>query len=178
MTGLRTTHEENISTEQPTAQTYPRVSGAHGNQGRSPGAQAPASEGAGSADPLATAGQVPAPAPFSRRHRLTRSSEFGRVFAHPVRSTDVCFTVLARRGTCDNPRLGLAIAKRVAKTACARNRLRRLARETFRHLELPAWDFVVMARTRAPGMENKVLRQSLEGHFNRIARRAKAGRNG
>ena len=121
---------------------------------------------------------MPASAPFDRRHRLTRTSEFGWIFAHPVRSTDDCFTVLARRGTCDNPRLGLAISKRVAKTACARNRLRRLTRETFRHLELPAWDFVVMARDKAPHMENKVLRQSLEAHFNRIARQVKAGQNG
>ena len=117
-------------------------------------------------------------ATFSRRHRLTLSREFGRVFARPARSTDAYFTVLARPGTCDNPRLGLAISKRVARSACARNRLRRLSRETFRCLELPAWDFVVMARTNAPRAENRVLQQSLKGHFKRIARRAKVGRDG
>ncbi len=117
-------------------------------------------------------------ATFSRRHRLTLSREFGRVFARPARSTDAYFTVLARPGTCDNPRLGLAISKRVARSACARNRLRRLSRETFRCLELPAWDFVVMARANAPRAENRVLQQSLKGHFKRIARRAKAGRDG
>ena len=118
------------------------------------------------------------PATFSRRKRLTLSREFGRVFAHPVRSSDAHFTVLARPGTCDNPRLGLAISRRAAKTACARNRLRRLSRETFRRLDLPAWDFVVMAKAGAPRVENNVLQRSLKGHFRRIARKAKAGRNG
>ena len=117
-------------------------------------------------------------ATFSRRKRLTLSRQFGRVFAHPVRSADAYFTVLARRGTCDNPRLGLAISKKVARTACARNRLRRLCRETFRRLELPAWDFVVMARAGAPRAENRVLQRSLKAHFRRIAGKAKAGRNG
>ena len=117
-------------------------------------------------------------ATFSRRKRLTLSRQFGRVFAHPVRSADAYFTVFARRGTCDNPRLGLAISKKVARTACARNRLRRLCRETFRRLELPAWDFVVMARAGAPRAENRVLQRSLKAHFRRIAGKAKAGRNG
>ena len=117
-------------------------------------------------------------ATFSRRKRLTLSREFGRVFAHPVRSSDAHFTVLARAGTCDNPRLGLAISKKVARTACGRNRLRRLSRETFRCLELPAWDFVVMAKAGAPGVENSVLQRSLKAHFSRIARKAKTDGNG
>ena len=117
-------------------------------------------------------------ATFSRRKRLTLSREFGRVFAHPVRSSDAYFTVLARPGTCDNPRLGLAISKKVARTACGRNRLRRLSRETFRCLELPAWDFVVMAKAGVPRVENRVLQRSLKAHFRRIARKAEAGRNG
>ena len=119
-----------------------------------------------------------ASAVFTRRHRLIHSSEYGRVFARPIRSSDAYFTVLARPGTCDNPRLGLAISKRAARSACARNRLRRLSRETFRTLDLPACDFVVMARGRAPHVENSVLRQSLKGHFQRLARRARPGRHG
>ena len=118
------------------------------------------------------------PSTFSRRKRLTQPREFGRVFARPVRSTDAYFTVLARPGTCDNPRLGLAISKRVARKACSRNRLRRLSRETFRCLELPAWDFVVMAKAGADGAGNSVLQRSLRWHFGRIARKAGAGRDG
>lgn len=175
---MRTTHEKNLSTKQPQAQTYPRVQGTNGDKGRPSRAQAPASQGPRAAHTLEAFVSVQPSATFSRRKRLTSSREFGRVFARPVRSTDAYFTVLARPGTCDNSRLGLAISKRVAKSACARNRLRRLSRETFRCLALPALDFVVMARANAPHVENRVLQRSLKGHFNRIARKAKMGRNG
>ena len=152
--------------------------GANGDKGRPSRAQTPAGEGAHTAHSLESPVAMRPSATFSRRKRLTLSRQFGRVFAHPVRSADAYFTVLARRGTCDNPRLGLAISKKVARTACARNRLRRLCRETFRRLELPAWDFVVMARAGAPRAENRVLQRSLKAHFRRIAGKAKAGRNG
>ena len=178
MTAMGTTHEENLSTEQPEAQAQPRIQGPYGYQGGATGAEKPSGQGARATHALAPAALMSASAPFGRRQRLTRPGEFGRVFARSVRSTDAYFTVLARRSTCDNPRLGLAISKRVARTACTRNRLRRLSRETFRCLDLPAWDFVVMARGGAPKAENKVLRGSLMRHFKRIARRAKASSNG
>ena len=97
------------------AQTYPWVQGTYGDKGRPSRAQAPASEGARAAHTLEAFVSVRPSATFSRRKRLTLSREFGRVFAHPVRSTDAYFTVLARPGTCDNPRLGLAISKRVCQ---------------------------------------------------------------
>jgi len=100
------------------------------------------------------------------------------VFARPVRSTDRYFTVLARPGTCDNPRLGLAISKRVDKRAVARNRLKRLSREVFRCQELPAWDFVIMAKPDAPAAENEILIESLQRHFARIVRQAASDRHG
>ena len=118
------------------------------------------------------------PSRFPRRQRLTKTVEFGRVFARPVRSTDRYFTVLARPGTCDNSRLGLAISKKVDKRAAARNRLKRLSREVFRCQELPEWDFVIMAKRDAPAAENGILIESLQGHFRRIARQAEAGRHG
>jgi len=62
--------------------------------------------------------------------------------------------------------MGLAISKKTAKLAVARNRLKRLARETFRQLDdLPAWDFVVMARAQAVASSNAKLTRSLRQHF-------------
>lgn len=178
----RTCHEKNFSTQQREAQTYPRVSSAHGDEGRTTGAETSASEGSHTTVPLRTRGpslkSVRSPSRFPRRQRLTQSSEFGRVFARPVRSTDRYFTVLARPGTCDNSRLGLAISKRVDKRAAARNRLKRLSREVFRCQELPAWDFVVMAKREAPAAENGVLIESLQRHFRRIAHQADTERHG
>ena len=66
--------------------------------------------------------------------------------------------------------MGLAISKKAAKLAVARNRLKRIARETFRQLnDLPPWDFVVMARGQAMLRPNDKLRQSLRNHFLTIA---------
>jgi ribonuclease P protein component len=115
---------------------------------------------------------------FPRWQRLAQATEYGRVFARPVRSADLYFTVLARPSTCDNPRLGLAISKKVDKRAVARNRLKRLSREVFRCQELPAWDFVIMAKRKAPAVENKILIASLQRHFGRIARQAESEQHG
>lgn len=178
----RTCHEKNFSTQQSEAQTYPRVSGAHGNQGRPTGTETSASQGSSTTVPVRARDPsvvpVRSPAAFPRRQRLTQSTEFGRVFARPTRSTDRYFTVLARPSTCDNPRLGLAISKRVDKRAAARNRLKRLSREVFRRQELPAWDFVVMAKRDAPAAENETLIDSLQRHFERIVRQAEKERRG
>lgn len=178
----RTCHEKNFSAQQPEAQTHPWVSCAHGNEGWPAGAEASASEGPGTIVPLRardpSAILVRSPAGFARPRRLTTSSEFGSVFAQPVRSSDRYFTVLARPGNCDNARLGLAISKRVDKRASVRNRLKRLSREVFRANELPALDFVVMARPDAPAAENEVLIESLQRHFSRITRRTETGGDG
>lgn len=66
--------------------------------------------------------------------------------------------------------MGLAISKKNAKLAVSRNRLKRLSRETFRQLDdLPAWDFVVMARPRAVTTSNAKLATSLRQHFLSLA---------
>jgi RNase P protein component len=47
-----------------------------------------------------------------------------------------------------------------------------LAREAFRSSTLPAWDFVVMSKPGAAQADKRVLRQSLDAHFERLAARA------
>jgi RNase P protein component len=48
-----------------------------------------------------------------------------------------------------------------------------LAREAFRSSTLPAWDFVVMSKPGAAQADKRVLRQSLDAHFERLAARAR-----
>lgn len=80
--------------------------------------------------------------------------------------------MLARSNEMDAARLGLAISKRAAKKAVDRNKLKRLARESFRQqAELPAGDFVVLARPGAASNPGPVLRASLDRHFQRLSRR-------
>jgi ribonuclease P protein component len=118
------------------------------------------------------------PAGFSPEQRLHTSKEFGRVFAEPARSSDRFFTILGRPNARSNARLGLTISRRAAKRAVDRNKLKRLARESFRMQQsLPCWDFVVMAKTGADRTERRVLRESLDRHFTRLKAQA-AGRDG
>jgi len=109
---------------------------------------------------------------FSPQRRLRTSKEFGRVFADPVRSSDRFFTILAKPNDVGIARLGLAISRKAAKRAVDRNRLKRIARESFRRKALPAWDFVVMARPGAAAEPSAVLRASLDASFERLARKA------
>jgi ribonuclease P protein component len=116
----------------------------------------------------------PDTAGFSPDRRLHTPAEFGRVFAEPVRSSDRFFTVLARASGRAVARLGLTVSRRASRRAVDRNKLKRLARETFRHHALPPWDFVVLARPGADRAERTALRASLERHFEQLTKAAAA----
>lgn len=68
------------------------------------------------------------------------------------------------------PRLGLAVAKRRVRRATARNRLKRVVRESFRAVapSLPPVDIVVLAGPAAGATNNAKLFASLEQHWQRI----------
>ena len=100
------------------------------------------------------------------------------MFAEPARSSDRYFTVLARPAGRSAARLGLTVARRAAKRAVDRNKLKRLARESFRHqTSLPPWDFVVLARAGADKAERRALRASLDKHFEHLTKTAAAQRD-
>jgi ribonuclease P protein component len=113
---------------------------------------------------------------FSRQARLLHSREFQRVFNNTeCKSVDGLLTVLAVRNNCGHPRLGLAISKKKIKTAVARNRLKRLVRESFRQHknELANVDVVVMGQNRAANVSNKQAFDSLNTHWKNITKRCK-----
>ncbi|MBT8099815.1 MAG: ribonuclease P protein component, partial [Gammaproteobacteria bacterium] len=100
-------------------------------------------------------------------NRLLDAAAFGRVFEKATRSRDKCFTVLCRSNDREAARLGLAISKKQCKKASARNRLKRLIRESFRHhqQELAGLDIVVMNKAAATEENNAQLLGSLEKHW-------------
>ena len=66
--------------------------------------------------------------------KLLKAADYNRVFDKSVRSSDRYFTVLARPNDVSYARLGTAFSKKRVKLAVARNRLKRISRESFRLL--------------------------------------------
>jgi ribonuclease P protein component len=101
---------------------------------------------------------------FARHQRLLRPAEFKQVFARPCKYSDKHLTLLCRQNDLPHARLGLAIAKKQVKTAVARNRIKRMCRETFRENQnaLAGLDIVVLARTSAAQLTTQELRRVLE----------------
>lgn len=110
---------------------------------------------------------------FSRDDRLTKPSEFERVFKNPVKDSSRYFTVLACVNDSDHARLGLAIAKKNIHQAVQRNRIKRLVRESFRHCngKLGHIDIVVMARRGADQADRATLRDTLNQHWTQLAKK-------
>jgi len=83
---------------------------------------------------------------------------------------DDYFSVLGQPNQKPFARLGLAIARKHIKKAVGRNRIKRLARESFRqnqHL-LAGFDIVVTLRRDASRLDNETIRQSFIKHWQRL----------
>lgn len=109
-----------------------------------------------------------------RSARLLTGGDFRRVFARPLFSVSCRrFLMLAAANGGEGPRLGLAIAKRRIPTAVGRNRIKRLARESFRRRRerLPSLDLVVQARAGAGELANRDIMARLDSLFADLGRR-------
>jgi ribonuclease P protein component len=78
--------------------------------------------------------------------------------------------VTANSNDSGGPRIGLAVANRVAGGSVERNRIRRIIRESFRlhQYTMPAVDLVVSARPRARDASGAELRASLVGLWKKV----------
>lgn len=104
---------------------------------------------------------------------MLTSAQYGRVFAKAERSADAHFTVLCRPNGLGYGRLGLAVSRKALKRAVDRNRIKRLARESFRRhpQALAGLDLVLMARRGVAEQDNDRLVRALEGHWQRLHKR-------
>ena len=109
---------------------------------------------------------------FTKNNRLLDAAAFGRVFKKASRSRDKLFTVLARGNEESIARLGLAISKKHCRRATARNRIKRVIRESFREQQalLSGIDVVVINQPAATTASNDEIRVSLDRHWQRCSK--------
>lgn len=83
--------------------------------------------------------------PVSRR--LKTPAEFKRVWSEGKRLSGQHIAIANCKNHLDYPRLGLSLSKKQIRRAVDRNRIKRVARETFRHVQskLNGIDVIVIA---------------------------------
>jgi len=108
-------------------------------------------------------------ASLPKNARLLKAADYNHVFDKPVRSSDRYFTVLARPNNLLHARLGMAFSKKRVKLAVARNRMKRISRESFRLTEEKFnADFVVLAGAESAKATNQQLFHSLQQHWQQL----------
>ena len=103
-----------------------------------------------------------------RSARLLDGKAFKRVFEHRQAIGNAYFRV--HYAPSEQPRLGMAVSRRVHRRAVVRNRIRRQIRESFRlhRPTLRALDFVVLARPASAELDRKDLRAALDQLWQRF----------
>jgi ribonuclease P protein component len=101
---------------------------------------------------------------------LHQPAEFRDVKRRGKKFADAFFSLSVLANNETYPRLGLSIATRTFGTAVSRNRIKRLARESFRlnQHSLPPVDVTVSAREAARLAKLRDLRASLDAHWKTI----------
>jgi len=116
---------------------------------------------------------------FPKQAKLLKAADYNHVFDKSVRSSDRYFTVLARPNELLHARMGTAFSKKRVKLAVARNRLKRISRESFRLIQLAqqrqsseqvtsGTDFIILAGAQCVKASNKQLFHSLEQHWQQL----------
>ena len=108
---------------------------------------------------------------FGKEKRLLTATDYSGVFnAAEARASHRNLLLLAQRNHGTGHRLGLVIAKKNVRLAVQRNRIKRIARETFRGLpdEGPRLDVVLLARRGIDQLDNRQLSSILRQQWQKL----------
>lgn len=107
---------------------------------------------------------------FPRAHRLLTPADFRTAFRAGRRVHSRQWTIVIHaRGDQAPARLGLAISKKCDKRAVVRNRIKRAAREWFRHARLTGMDIVIVGKREVATLSSLQMQQSLRSQQRRFA---------
>mgnify|MGYP005750909747 FL=1 len=111
------------------------------------------------------------PARLRPRARMHLPGEFKRCLDAGQRMGGAFYRCSVRLDADREPRIGFAISRKVDKRAVVRNRLKRVARDTFRRHRhrLPAGDYVFMAKREAATADSAALHRDFERLLARLA---------
>lgn len=112
---------------------------------------------------------------FDKSLRLLDAAAYKAVFDNAtLKASSKQLLFLAKPNGMERPRLGLVIAKKAVRHAVQRNRIKRIARETFRHKqqELTGIDTVVLARRGVDQLDNSALHKMFDQLWQQLQRRA------
>ena len=108
---------------------------------------------------------------FPHAARIVKPADFVRLRKGGRRVGVQHFNAQAMPRDTEGARLGLAVSRRVSPDAVRRNRIKRIARESFRRIraKLPAIDILLIARESADAHDNAALRADLDALWRRLA---------
>ena len=110
---------------------------------------------------------------FRPQNRLKTPKEFQSVFdQNKIRVGSPSLLILAKPTDLDQARLGLVIRKKFVRFAHDRNRIKRIVRESFRHLQnkIQGLDCVVLTRPGAGDLSSQELRALTDQMFAKVAK--------
>lgn len=120
-------------------------------------------------------------ATLPKRCRLTEAEDYTRVFKNRCSAGNTLFVCYAAPNASEQTRpkeqtrLGLAVSRKVSPRAVARNRIKRLIRESFRQSKqkLSGLDIVVVARPQASKADVADMGKSLQTLWDALVKKCK-----
>ncbi|GEM_PF-229684 len=155
----RLTIETYIPTKSNQTQTHAWIFNTYENPRRPSGAQAPSCPGTQTPDRL-----IRDALKLSRIGRLRKSAEYKDVYDKGRRFSDPLFNVFILGDDSRDVRFGITVTRRIGN-AVMRNRIRRVIRESVRHLRplcIAGGDCIIHVRSAEAGESERITRQHLE----------------